>query len=164
MLAIVARNKIDDFVNEEIPSWMSDSPDPEGTTMQPSTPHTPRSCGPHATSYPDADPRPHIAALLALIALGWHVTGILPDRTAPVLWRVTIERYDGFASISVTEADPDAALEELLHYASADAKPDVGLDATACAAATQGPNEPSGSGAAPAERTPDAPAAGSEEP
>jgi hypothetical protein len=50
------------------------------------------------------------------------VTSIRPDRSAPVLWRVTIGRYDGFASISVTEADPDDALDELLRYALTDAE------------------------------------------
>lgn len=61
-------------------------------------------------------------ALLELGGLGWHVTEIRPDRDAPVLWRVTIKRYDGFASISVKDADPDDALDELLRYACVDAE------------------------------------------
>jgi hypothetical protein len=66
------------------------------------------------------DPRPHVALLLGLASLGWYVTKIRPDRDAPVLWRVTITRYDGYASISVTEADPDDAFDELLRYARTD--------------------------------------------
>lgn len=53
---------------------------------------------PSLTSCHPVDPRPHVAALLELSALGWHVAEIRPDRVAPVLWRVTIRRYDGYAS------------------------------------------------------------------
>jgi hypothetical protein len=87
-----------------------------------SDPPCPR--GAHTTDHHDADPRPHVAALLELSAFGWHVTEIRPDiggGDAPVLWRVTIRRYDGYASITITEADPDAALDELARYAAVDA-------------------------------------------
>lgn len=67
-----------------------------------------------------SEPRPHVAALLELSELGWRVTEIRPDRTAPVLWRVTIERQDRCASITVTELGPDEALDEVLRYASVD--------------------------------------------
>lgn len=98
---------------------------------------------PSLTSCHPVDPRPHVAALLELSALGWHVTEIRPDRVAPVLWRVTIRRYDGYASITVTEADPDAALDELFRYAAADAEeartPIAALDEHASEAGAEGP-------------------------
>ncbi|HWO22545.1 MAG TPA: hypothetical protein VNO30_27490 [Kofleriaceae bacterium] len=75
---------------------------------------------PSLTGCRTSEPRRHVAALLELSALGWHVTEIRPGRAAPVLWRVTIRRYDGYASITLTEADPDAALDELLRYAAVD--------------------------------------------
>ncbi|HWO18417.1 MAG TPA: hypothetical protein VNO30_06560 [Kofleriaceae bacterium] len=87
----------------------------------PTTRCTPHPHGSHPGGAPEADPRPHVAALLELGGLGWYVTEIRPDRDAPVLWRVTIKRYDGFASISVEDADPDDALDELLRYACVDA-------------------------------------------
>jgi hypothetical protein len=77
---------------------------------------------PSLTGCRPGDPRPHVATLLELSALGWHVTEIRPGRVAPVLWRVTIRRYDGHASITLTEADPDAALDELFRYAAVDAE------------------------------------------
>ena len=40
---------------------------------------------------------------------------------APALWRVTIQRYDENASMTMVEADPDVALAELVRYAQADA-------------------------------------------
>lgn len=88
--------------------------------------------GPHDTA---ADPRPHVAALLELRSLGWHVTAIRPDVAAPALWRVAIERYDGYASIVVTEADPDEALDELIRYAVADADCPAALAAAFASAA-----------------------------
>jgi hypothetical protein len=33
--------------------------------------------------------------IATLIARGWRVVEIRPSVDAPVLWRVTIERYDG---------------------------------------------------------------------
>ena len=70
------------------------------------------------------DPRPYVTLLLELASLGWFVTKISPDLEAPrVLWRITIVRYDVAASITVTDADPDDVLAELLRYASIDADP-----------------------------------------
>jgi hypothetical protein len=80
-----------------------------------SSSHEPNVHGPEAT-----DPRPHVAVLLELAALGWYVTSIRPDRDAPVLWHVVVERFDRNATISVTDVDPDEALDELLRYASVD--------------------------------------------
>ena len=89
--------------------------------MSPSaTPYTQQEA--NASSCRPGDPRPHVAALLELSALGWHVTEIRPGRVEPVLWRVTIRRYDGYASITLTEADPDTALDELSRYAAVDGK------------------------------------------
>ena len=67
--------------------------------------------------------RPHVTTIVALGVSGWYVTEIRPDISAnePVLWRVTIERYDQSMSITLTEADPDVALEELARYTAADA-------------------------------------------
>jgi hypothetical protein len=70
----------------------------------------------------DQQVRPYLATLSALGAIGWHVTEIRPDRDEPVLWHVTITRYDGNLSITLTDADPDVALAELARYASADEK------------------------------------------
>ena len=75
---------------------------------------------PEVHRQPSTDLRPHVAAFLELSALGWHVTEIRPDRSAPPLWRVRIERYDGYASITVMEVDPDEALEEVIRYAAID--------------------------------------------
>jgi hypothetical protein len=60
---------------------------------------------------------------LALEAAGWHVTELRPRGIAePLLWRVTIERYDQNLTMTIPEApDPDAALADLLHYVQADA-------------------------------------------
>ena len=77
---------------------------------------------PPSTDNPDRGHRPHVALLLELSAYGWRVTEIRPDRTEPRLWRVTITRYDGYASITLTEADPDDALQELARYACVDAE------------------------------------------
>lgn len=83
---------------------------------------TDRHGAPRAIYRPDLQVRPHVATLVALGAIGWHVTEIRPDRDAPVLWRVTITRYDGNLSITLAEADPDVALDELARYAAADAQ------------------------------------------
>ena len=100
--------------------------------MPPSTEPDPNQRGHHP-----ADPRPHVAALLELAALGWHVTEIRPGRSAPVLWRVTIKRYDESVSITAMEADPDDALDELIRYATIDAE-----GSSAAAALGAGPAEP----------------------
>jgi hypothetical protein len=59
--------------------------------------------------------------ITALEAAGWRLVGLRPDVTGAALWRARSERYDESASISVTEADPDAALAELVRYAQVDA-------------------------------------------
>jgi hypothetical protein len=115
-------------------------------------PIPPPSSGSHANGHHAPDLRPHVAALLELSALGWRVTEIRPDRTAPVLWRVTIERSDRCASISAMELDPDDALDELLRYACADHEDVVGAEAAANVPANS-PELP----ATPNERTPGEP-------
>ena len=78
-------------------------------------------------SNPDGDEEPAalplVRHILELEALGWHVVRLRPSRTGdePPLWHVTIERYDEGATMTMTEADPDAALAELVRYAQADA-------------------------------------------
>ncbi len=75
------------------------------------------------------DPDPHaclhplVRHIIALEAAGWHVIALRPRSCgdAPPLWRVTIERYDEGASMTLTEADPEVALAELVRYAQADA-------------------------------------------
>lgn len=86
-------------------------------------PHATGRHGP-ACAAPHPDPRihPHVATLIALGRLGWHVTEIRPDRDDPVVWRVTVTRYDKDMSMTLLEADPDVALEELARYAAADAE------------------------------------------
>lgn len=68
---------------------------------------------------------PLVRHIVALEAAGWHLVGLRPSISGPeaetALWRVTIARYDENASITVTEADPDAALAELVRYTQADA-------------------------------------------
>lgn len=96
----------------------------------------PRSPGPHTTPQEApakiqaakhsalGDERSHVATLLVLSGLGWHVTKIRPDLAGDTaaLWRVTIERYDGYVSITAVESDPDIALQELTRYAAADVR------------------------------------------
>ena len=71
----------------------------------------------------DAHGHALVRHIVELEAAGWHVVGLRPRPCgdAPPLWRVTIERYDESATITLTEADPDAALAELVRYAQADA-------------------------------------------
>ena len=68
---------------------------------------------------------PLVRHLVALEALGWRLVRLQPSGTGAAaeatLWRATIERYDEGVSMSVTEADPDVALGELLRYARVDA-------------------------------------------
>lgn len=61
--------------------------------------------------------------IVTLEAFGWRVVGLRPHATGgePPLWRVTIERFDESASMTMTEADPAAALAELVRYARVDA-------------------------------------------
>ena len=68
---------------------------------------------------------PLVRHIFALEALGWHLVRLQPSGTGAeveaTLWRATIERHDEGVSMSVTEADPDIALGELLRYAQVDA-------------------------------------------
>jgi hypothetical protein len=50
--------------------------------------------------------------------IGWRVTELRSDFDVPVLWRVTIGRYDGGVLITAIAADPDDALDELARYAA----------------------------------------------
>ncbi len=71
------------------------------------------------------DPRtlPLVRHILALEDAGWHVVELRPSTTDELaLWRVTIERYDEHATVTLTEADPEAALAELLRYAQVDGR------------------------------------------
>ena len=89
-------------------------------TSDPSAPSNTSNAAGIANTTDTPDPRPHVAALVELASLGWRVTEIRPDRA---LGRVTITRYDGDATIGVTNIDPDAALDETLRYASVDDEP-----------------------------------------
>lgn len=71
-----------------------------------------------------------VGYIVELEAAGWHVIRLRPSiGDEPVLWRVTIERYDESASMAITEADPDVALAELVRYARADARPSSSSEA-----------------------------------
>jgi hypothetical protein len=61
--------------------------------------------------------------ILALEAIGWHITQLRPSIAgdAPPLWRVAITRFDLDVSMTASAVDPADALAELLHYVSADA-------------------------------------------
>ena len=83
-------------------------------------PNVPKQPSTHNQPRRPTDARPHVAALRELAALGWHVTEIRPDREPPVLWTVRARRYDHNVEVTVTDADPDAALEEALHFAACD--------------------------------------------
>ena len=67
--------------------------------------------------------RRHVRHIVALQRVGWRVTEIRPDFIggSPALWHTTIARRDDDASITVTTADLDDGLEELVRYAKADA-------------------------------------------
>jgi hypothetical protein len=72
----------------------------------------------------DLHARPHVRHCIALEAAGWHIIELRPSSTDDLaLWRVTIERYDGNMTMTVPgEADPDAALEELVRHVQVDAR------------------------------------------
>jgi hypothetical protein len=65
--------------------------------------------------------RPHVRDIVALQRAGWRVVEIRPDiiSDTAALWHTTIERRDGDVSITVTAADFDDGLEELVRYALA---------------------------------------------
>jgi hypothetical protein len=71
----------------------------------------------------DPHARSLVRHIVELEAAGWHVVELRPSTIgdAPALWRVTIERYDESAFMTMTEADPEVALAELVRYAQADA-------------------------------------------
>jgi hypothetical protein len=61
--------------------------------------------------------------IVALERIGWRVVQIQPDLGGGVaLWSMTITRRDGDASMTVTAAEPEVALAELVRYAQADAR------------------------------------------
>jgi hypothetical protein len=61
--------------------------------------------------------------VVALEAAGWHVVELRPSGTDELaLWRVTIQRYDANMTMTLQEADPDVALEELVRYVQVDAR------------------------------------------
>jgi hypothetical protein len=71
----------------------------------------------------DPHTRSLVRRIVELEATGWHVVRLRPSTSSETsaLWRVTIERYDQNATMTITEADPEAALAELVRYAKADA-------------------------------------------
>ena len=73
---------------------------------------------------PPQGARPLVRHLVALEAAGWCVVELRPliDCGETALWRAAITRVDLDASMAVSAVDPDAALAELVRYASADAK------------------------------------------
>lgn len=87
-----------------------------------------RSRGSHTTGRPradrrlDPDGRRHVATIIALGVIGWRVIEMRPDISAPVLWRVTIERFDGLSMTAREAEEPFVALDELARYASAGAR------------------------------------------
>ena len=82
--------------------------------------HTPK-----AAAVPSAPPRAHPLErhVTALEAAGWRIVALRPSSPCgeAALWSVAITRADREASMTVSAADPDAALAELVRYASADA-------------------------------------------
>jgi hypothetical protein len=112
-------------------------------TLDPSAPSNASNAADTANTTNTPDPRPHVAALVELASLGWRVTEIRPHRE---LWRVTVTRYDGDATIGVTNIDPDAALDETLRYASVDDEPTCEVaptsERTASSEHTAHPEEP----------------------
>jgi hypothetical protein len=83
-------------------------------------PNVPKHPPTHNPPRRTTDTRAHVTALRELAALGWHLVEIRPDHEPPVLWTVTVRRYDHNVEVKVTDADPDAALEEALHFAACD--------------------------------------------
>jgi len=91
---------------------------PRHRNPRPNLSKSPSTNNPDTTQ--EADQRPYVAVLLRLGELGWRVTELRADRTPPVIWHVTITRYDEDMTMSIVDANPEAALKELIRYASAD--------------------------------------------
>lgn len=71
----------------------------------------------------DPSALPLMRDILALEDVGWHIVELRPSSTDELaLWRVKIERYDEHSTMTMTEADPGAALAELLRYVQVDAR------------------------------------------
>lgn len=72
----------------------------------------------------EANAHPLLRHIVALAAIGWRVVELRPSiyEGEAELWYVTITRVDFGASLTVTEADPDVALAELVRYAQVDAE------------------------------------------
>lgn len=75
------------------------------------------------TSNLPAHAHPLVRHIIALEAIGWRVVQLrpLPAGGEIPLWYVAITRVDLDASMTMSAADPDVALAELVRYASADA-------------------------------------------
>ncbi len=71
----------------------------------------------------DSHALPHVRHIVELEAIGWHLVRLRPRGTGdePALWRVTIERYDENATMTMVDENPEGALAELVRYAQADA-------------------------------------------
>ena len=91
---------------------------PRHRNPRPNLSKSPSTNNPDTTQ--EADQRPYVAVLLRLGELGWRVTELRADRTPPVIWHVTITRYDEDMTMSIVDANPEAALKELIRYVSAD--------------------------------------------
>lgn len=71
----------------------------------------------------DPSALPFVRDILALEDVGWHIVDLQPSSTDELaLWRVKIERYDEHATMTMTDADPGAALPEILRYVQVDAR------------------------------------------
>lgn len=71
----------------------------------------------------DTHSQPLVHQIIALAAVGWRIVELWPSLSdgQAALWHVTIARFDHAAKLTVTAEDPDAALAELVRYASSDA-------------------------------------------
>ena len=78
----------------------------------------------HALRRHGPRPAPLAHHIVALDAIGWRVVELRPSRTDGeiTLWHVAITRVDLDASMTATATEPEAALADLVRYASADAE------------------------------------------
>ena len=73
-----------------------------------------------ANRRPDPWARTHVV-IARLEAIGWRVMEFRPLIEGNLeVWRVTIERVDLAAKVSVTALDPDDVFEELARYTASD--------------------------------------------